>query len=225
MKLLHLVMGVLVFSMPMSLMAADVKLKTDKEKASYTIGMQIGQDFKSRGIEVDADALAAAIKDVLAGKEPRLTREQMMQAMQSLQSQQMAKQAAIAEENLKAGQKFMAENKKKKGVKTLSSGIQYQVIKEGSGPSPKASDSVVAHYRGTLIDGKVFDSSYDRNQPATFPLSNVIPGWQEVLPMMKVGSKWKVFIPSELAYGEHGAGGSIGPNETLIFDIELIDIK
>ena len=137
----------------------------------------------------------------------------------------MAERGAQGEKAKQAGEKFLAENKTKPGVKTLDDGIQYKIIKEGTGKKPTAESSVVAHYRGTLIDGTEFDSSYKRGEPATFPLNGVIKGWQEVLPMMADGSEWQVYIPSELAYGSRGAGANIGPNETLIFDIELIDVK
>jgi len=151
--------------------------------------------------------------------------EEMQAAVMETQQAQQAARQAGGDKAKKAGEKFLAENKKKKGVKTLKSGIQYKVIKEGKGAKPTAADSVVAHYKGTLVDGTEFDSSYKRGEPATFGVGQVIKGWQEVLPLMAAGSKWQVFIPSDLAYGEHGAGGSIGPNETLIFDIELLEVK
>ena len=161
----------------------------------------------------------------MSGSKLKLSMQEMQAAVETFQKQQMAERAAKGEKAKKAGEKFLAENKKKKGVVTTASGLQYQIIKEGTGAKPTTSDTVVANYSGSLIDGTVFDSSYKRGQPATFSLGKVIPGWQEVLPLMSVGSKYKVFIPSELGYGARGAGGTIGPNETLVFEIELLDIK
>lgn len=204
---------------------AEDALKTDKAILSYTLGVQIGQDFKQRGVDLDVDVLASAIKEMMANKEPRITREQMVQSLQKLQQEQMNQMKQVALKNQEKGVKFLAENKKKKGVTELASGVQYKVMTKGNGKKPTSSNSVVAHYRGTLIDGKEFDSSYKRGQPATFPVSGVIQGWQEILQLMPAGSKWEVYIPSSLAYGERGAGGDIGPNETLIFEIELIDVK
>jgi FKBP-type peptidyl-prolyl cis-trans isomerase FklB len=149
----------------------------------------------------------------------------MQAAFQAQQKKDMEKQAAVAKKNLDAGQAFLEANKKKEGVVTLPSGLQYKVVTEGKGKQPKSTDTVVAHYRGTLINGTEFDSSYQRNEPATFPVGGVIKGWQEALPLMKEGAKWQVYIPSDLAYGPRGAGGDIGPNEVLIFDIELLSVK
>jgi FKBP-type peptidyl-prolyl cis-trans isomerase FklB len=205
--------------------AADAP-KTDEEKFGYAIGFQIGQNLKGQGLtDLDVKAMAQAIEDVLNDRKLKLSMDEMQQAFQAAQQKMMAEREAQGKEAKDKGEKFLAENKKKAGVTELKSGIQYKVIKEGNGESPSIDDTVVAHYRGTLIDGTVFDSSYKRGEPATFPLSNVIQGWQEILPLMKVGSKWEVFIPSEMAYGAKGAGANIGPNETLIFEIELKDIK
>lgn len=205
--------------------AAD-ELKSDDQKFSYTIGFQIGQNLKNQGLgDVDVSILSQAISDVLKDQKIKLSMDEMQQVLKEKQEKMMAARDAKGEKAKTAGEKFLAENKSKDGVVTLENGIQYKVITQGKGKKPTASDSVVAHYRGTLIDGTEFDSSYKRGEPATFPLNGVIKGWQEVLPLMPVGSKWQVYIPSELAYGSRGAGGSIGPNETLIFDIELIDIK
>ncbi len=211
--------------LPFYAFASDLKLTTDKEKLSYALGVQIGQDFKQRNFDVNIDTFTAAISDMLAGKEPQLSRSEITNVFQKLQKVQMEKQQAAGAENDKKGKAFLAANKDKKGIVILESGIQYQIIKEGTGKRPTATNSVVAHYTGTLIDGSVFDSSVNRGEPATFPVNGVIKGWQEILPLMKMGAKWKIFIPSALAYGERGAGANIGPNETLIFDIELIDIK
>lgn len=201
-------------------------IKTDDQKFSYAIGFQIGQNLKNQGLaDVDVKALSQAVSDVLQGKDLKLSMEEMQQAVQAKQSKMMAARDAEGEKAKVAGEKFLAENKSKPGVKTLDSGIQYKVITEGKGAKPTAESSVVAHYRGTLINGTEFDSSYKRGEPATFPLNGVIKGWQEVLPLMATGSKWQVFIPSELAYGTRGAGADIGPNETLIFDIELVEVK
>ncbi|MCG6969661.1 MAG: FKBP-type peptidyl-prolyl cis-trans isomerase [Gammaproteobacteria bacterium] len=205
--------------------AAD-NLKTDDQKFGYAIGFQIAQNLKNQGLsDIDVTALSQAIGDVLQGKDLQLSMEQMQEAVKAKQEKLMAERNAQGGKAKEAGEKFLAENKSKPGVKTLDNGIQYKVITEGKGEKPTLESSVVAHYRGTLIDGTEFDSSYKRGEPATFPLNGVIKGWQEVLPMMAVGSKWQVYIPSDLAYGERGAGANIGPNETLIFDIELVEVK
>ncbi len=207
--------------------AADVPaLETQRQKLGYIVGLDIAENLKRQGLsDIDADALAQAIKDVNAGIEPRLSEADRAMTIQALTQERAEKQAAKAQANLEAGQKFLADNGKKEGVVTTDSGLQYIVVKEGSGKQPTQEDTVVAHYRGTLIDGTEFDSSYGRGEPATFPVGGVIPGWQEVLKLMKVGAKWKVFIPAGLGYGTRGAGNSIGPNEALIFDIELVSIK
>lgn len=204
---------------------ADTKVETAEQKFSYAIGFQIGQSVKQQGVNVDIDVLQQAISDVLKDAKLKMSMDEMKAAVESFQKQEMAKRTAKGEGAKKAGEDFLAANKKNKGVITLESGLQYQVLTEGKGAKPTAANSVVAHYEGKLIDGTVFDSSYKRGAPATFGVTGVIKGWQEILPMMPKGAKWKVFIPSELAYGTRGAGASIGPNETLIFDIELIDIK
>lgn len=205
--------------------AADSSIDTDKKKMSYAIGLQIGKDFSRSGMDIDVSAMSSAINDVLSNKTPKLSETELQQAMNLLREQQMKKQSAVGDQNKAAGIAFLAENKKKQGVITLPSGVQYKVLNKGSGVHPTPSNSVVAHYEGRLIDGKVFDSSMKRGQPATFPVTGVIQGWVEVLQKMKVGSKWQVYIPSELAYGSRGTGPLIGPNATLIFDIELLEIK
>jgi len=205
-------------------LAEDATLSTDNQKFSYGVGMQIGQSIARQNVKVDQDALLLAIKDALEGKEPRVPLDELQRVMQAEEKKIQEQQAASSGKNLEIGQAFLAENKKLDGIKTTTSGLQYREITAGSGASPKVEDTVTVHYRGTLIDGTEFDSSYKREQPATFPLNGVIKGWQEALPMMKQGGKWEIFVPSELAYGPKGAGGSIGPNETLIFEIELLKV-
>jgi FKBP-type peptidyl-prolyl cis-trans isomerase FklB len=206
--------------------AADKKYTTQKEKLSYSLGVQIGSNMKAQGLtDLDAKVIGEAIADVLKGGKLKLTSEEMQAAVNTYQQELDKKRTDEAAAAKGKGEKFMAENKKRSGVKTTESGMQYEILKEGNGEKPKATDQVTVHYHGTLIDGTVFDSSVKRGQPATFPLNGVIKGWTEIVQMMPVGSKWKVVIPPELAYGENGAGGAIGPNETLVFEIELISIK
>ncbi len=200
-------------------------LTSQQQRLGYTIGLQIGQSLKGDGLEVDVDAMALGVKDFLAGREPRLSEEDRRATLQALAEEQQRRRASSAEENAAAGARFLAENKARDGVVTLASGLQYKVIKAGTGKQPTASDTVLAHYRGTLIDGTEFDSSFRRGQPATFPVNGVIRGWQEALPLMKEGARWEVYIPADLAYGPRGAGESIGPNQTLIFEIELIKVQ
>jgi FKBP-type peptidyl-prolyl cis-trans isomerase FklB len=202
-------------------------LTNPKQKTSYAVGLDIAKTFKRQELDLDAKALAAGIADGFAGK-PALTEEEQKAVFMELQKSVMAraeeKQNAVAGTNLKAGEAFLAANAKKEGVKTTASGLQYKVINSGTGPSPKLTDVVKVHYHGTLIDGTVFDSSVRRNQPATFPVNGVIPGWTEALQLMKVGDKWKLFIPAKLAYGEQGPD-PIGPNSVLVFDVELLGIE
>lgn len=210
--------------------AADApELKTDKEKISYSIGMDIGGNLKRGSVEVDPDLLARGLKDSYGGGKTILTEDQARQTLADFQQTLMAKQAetmkTLSEKNKADGEKFLAENAKKEGVKVLPSGLQYKEITPGAGKSPKAADTVTTHYKGTLIDGTEFDSSYKRGQPATFPVSGVIPGWTEALQLMKEGAKWQLFVPPALAYGEKGAGQVIGPNATLIFEVELLTVK
>jgi FKBP-type peptidyl-prolyl cis-trans isomerase FklB len=210
--------------------AADApELTGDKEKLSYGIGMDIGSNLKRESIDVDPDLLGKGLKDSYVGGKTLLTEDQARQAIADFQQAQMAKKAeamkALSEKNKAEGEKFLAENAKKAGVKTLPSGLQYMEITPGKGKSPTASDTVTTHYKGTLIDGTEFDSSYQRGEPATFPVSGVIPGWTEALQLMKEGAKWKLFLPANLAYGERGAGPDIGPNAALIFEVELISVK
>lgn len=206
-------------------------LKTQKEKASYTIGVDIGQSLKNQGIKVDANLLARGIRDGLSGgklllsdQELKATQEILQKEIMAMQQEQLKK---IAAKNKEEGEAFLAANKKKEGVVSLPSGLQYRVLKggNGSGKKPQLKDTVTTHYRGTLINGTEFDSSYRRGQPASFPVNRVIPGWTEALQLMEEGSKWQLSIPSALAYGERGAGPQIGPNATLVFEIELISIQ
>ena len=207
-------------------LAAGSNYKSEKERLSYAIGVQIGGSLKQQGFnEIDPAALGQAVSDVLSGAKLKVSNKDMQDAIQAFQKKKMAEHEAQAKANKEKGDKFRAKNKKKKGVKETKDGIQYEVLKQGNGKQPTAKDTVTVHYTGKLINGKVFDSSIERGHPATFPLDGVIKGWTEILPMMKVGSKWRVVIPPELAYGERGAGHVIGPNETLIFEIELLSIK
>ena len=210
--------------------AADApELKGDKEKVSYSIGMDIGGNLRRGSIEVDPDMLAKGLKDSYIGGKTLLTEDQARQAIEDFQKTLMAKKAEamqkVSEKNKADGEKFLAENAKKEGVKSLPSGLQYREITPGNGKSPTATDTVTTHYKGTLIDGTEFDSSYKRGEPATFPVSGVIAGWTEALQLMKEGAKWELFLPPNLAYGERGAGRDIGPNATLIFEVELISVN
>jgi FKBP-type peptidyl-prolyl cis-trans isomerase len=202
-------------------------LTNPKQKASYAVGLDLAAKLNRQELDLDAKALTAGIADGFAGK-PALTEEQKEAAIMDLQKSAMAraeeKQKAAGGTNLAAGEAFLAENAKKEGVKTTASGLQYKVIKSGTGPSPKMTDVVKVHYHGKLIDGTVFDSSVRRNTPATFPVNGVIPGWTEALQLMKVGDKWQLVIPPKLAYGENGPG-PIGPNSVLIFEVELLGIE
>ncbi|MCC7377045.1 MAG: FKBP-type peptidyl-prolyl cis-trans isomerase [Verrucomicrobiales bacterium] len=203
-------------------------LKDPRQRASYCIGLDIGSNMKKQKLDLDSKALAAGLADALAGK-PGLTADEIHATLADFQKTEMAKAEARAKtagaENAKAGEEFLAANAKKDGVKSTTSGLQYKTLKSGTGKSPKTSDTVKVHYTGKLIDGTVFDSSVERNEPATFGVDQVIPGWTEVLQLMKEGDKWQVYIPSKLAYGERGAGPDIGPNSTLVFDVELLSIE
>lgn len=213
-----------------TLYAGDIELKNQRDKVSYGIGMDIGNGLKSQSIDIDPDILARGLKDVLTGGKLLMTEDEFRETMMMFRSEMVAKQMArmkeLSDKNKKEGDEFLAENRNKEGVITLPSGLQYKIIKDGDGEKPKATDMVTVNYRGTLIDGTEFDSSARRGEAATFKVSGVIPGWTEALQLMKTGSKWQLFIPSNLAYGERGTGrGEIGPNETLIFDVELLSIQ
>lgn len=198
------------------------KIITTVDSVSYGIGATIGRNLKKDGLDsIDVELLSQGIKEVFEGKDLAFTPEA---AQTIIQAYVQGIQSKKGEVSVAAGKEFLVENSKKEGVITLPSGLQYTVIKAGTGPKPGPEDKVTTHYHGTLVDGKVFDSSVDRGQPVSFAVNGVIPGWTEALQLMSVGSKWKLFVPSNLAYGERGAGGDIGPNETLIFDVELISI-
>jgi FKBP-type peptidyl-prolyl cis-trans isomerase FkpA/FKBP-type peptidyl-prolyl cis-trans isomerase FklB len=204
------------------LTGCEKKLDTDTKKASYAIGQQIGKNLKDQGIDVDAEVIAMSMKDAKESK-PKMKPEEMQQALQKLQEGINKKQMEAAETNLAESKKFMEGNKSKEGVKTTASGLQYVVVTEGKGKTPAATDTVKAHYKGTLTNGTQFDSSYDRGQPAEFPLNGVIKGWSEALQLMKVGGKIKLFIPPELGYGPAPHPG-IPANSVLVFDVELLDV-
>lgn len=204
-----------------------VALKTELDKVSYIIGTQIARNFKSQDIEINLEPLMWGLKDILGGKQLALSQDEIQQVFASFQQRMRAKQAAKmakeAADNLAKGKAFLEQNKAKEGVKALPSGLQYKVITEGTGATPTAEDKVKTHYRGTLIDGTEFDSSYKRNQPAEFAVKGVIKGWTEALQLMKEGAKWELYISADLAYGERGRPG-IPPNSTLIFEIELLEV-
>ena len=229
MKLRWIVVVVMILFVCQVSAAEEMTLKSEKDKVSYIIGREIGNNLKSQAIDVEPEILARGIKDAFSGAKPIMTEEEMREVMTAFQKEVMAKRQELAkqlgEKNKKEGEAFLAQNKTKEGVKNLPSGLQYKVIKAGTGKKPKATDTVTTQYRGTLTDGTEFDSSYSRGQPATFPVNGVIPGWTEALQLMEEGAKWQVFVPSNLAYGERGAGPKIGPNATLIFEIELISVQ
>ena len=233
-------LALLVCSVAFTLMGADENplLKTPRDKISYSLGMNIGQSITNQAVEVNPDAFAAGLKAIVTGAKPLLTKEEYDATMKSFneemrakndarRKEMMAKQAEkskeLGDKNKAEGEKFLAENKSKEGVKTTPSGLQYKIITPGTGKVPTRADTVVTQYRGTFIDGKEFDSSYKRGEPFTTGVTNVIKGWTEALTMMPVGSKWQLFIPAELAYGQGGRG--IPPNATLLFDMELLQIK
>ena len=197
--------------------------KEEKEKLSYCLGANIGMSLQSQGlIELDANIFAGAINDVVSNSELKINSEDINSYLQEYFGKLQAEQQKVA---IAEGEEFLKKNSSQEGVVTLESGLQYKVLKEGSGEKPKATDTVTTHYHGTLISGEVFDSSVERSEPASFPVNGVIPGWVEALQLMPVGSKWKLFVPPHLAYGERGAGQKIGPNTTLIFEVELLSIN
>ena len=209
--------------------AEEPALKDQKEKVSYSIGLNIGTNLKAQKIDINPDLLARGLKDALTGTKPLLTEKEIKEVLTAFQREMTAKtdaaRAAVGEQNKTDGAAFLAENGKKEGVITLPSGLQYKVIAPGTGAKPKATDTVVTNYKGTLIDGTEFDSSYTRGEPAEFAVNKVIAGWTEALQLMQTGAKWQLFIPANLAYGEKGYEGVIGPNSVLIFELELISIK
>jgi FKBP-type peptidyl-prolyl cis-trans isomerase FklB len=204
-------------------------LKTDKDKVSYAIGVNIGKSMRKDTVDIDPAVFSRGMKDALAGGKLLLTDDEMKAVLTKLQTDLRAKQEEAMQKageiNKKAGDDFLAQNKTQEGVVVLPDGLQYKILKQGTGPKPAATDSVVCNYRGTLLDGTEFDSSYKRGQPATFPVSGVIKGWTEAVQLMPVGSKWQLFLPADLAYGNRGAGPDIGPNATLIFEVELLSIQ
>lgn len=208
--------------------AAAAPLKTQKEKGSYAIGLRIGGGMQKDGVDLDPASLSRGIRDGLSGAKPLLTDQEAQAALTVMATEVRAKQqanlAAIGAANKKVGDAFLADNKTKDGVVTLPSGLQYKILTVGTGPKPTVADKVTCNYRGTMIEGKEFDSSYKRGEPVTFSVSEVIKGWSEALQLMPVGSKWQLFVPPDLAYGGQGAGQQIGPNSTLIFEVELLSI-
>ncbi|WP_298869305.1 FKBP-type peptidyl-prolyl cis-trans isomerase [uncultured Gimesia sp.] len=203
--------------------------KDQKQKVSYGIGYNLGQNLMKDQLDLDPQILVKGILDAMTKQKPKMTEEQIRATLiafqQELRTQQESKMKQAAAANVAKGKQFLVDNAKKEGVKTTKSGLQYKVIKKGTGKTPGLNDSVTTHYRGTLINGKEFDSSYKRNQPATFPVKGVIGGWTEALQLMKEGDKWQLFIPGDLAYGSRGSGPDIGPNEVLVFDIELLKVN
>lgn len=218
--------GVL-FSMAAS--GADAKPTSMEQKFSYALGVQFGaqisQEMRKKGLQVDNEMITQAIHDVLTGSKLQLSNDDMRTAVEAFRKKQLQERKVLAEKNQKASEEFLAKNKQAKGVKETASGLQYKVLKAGTGKSPAPTDTVVVNYKGMLMNGTEFDSSYKRGKPAKFPLNSVLKGWQEALPMMKEGAQWEIYIPPKLAYGLNGVGNTIGPNETLIFDVELLDIN
>ena len=204
-------------------------LKDQRDKASYSIGVNIGSGIKANALDLNTDALMAGVQDGISGAKPQLTDKERDETLMAFEQDMMKKETErlkeLAEKNKKEGTAFLAANKAKEGVKTLPSGLQYKVLAEGNGAQPKPTDQITVNYRGTLLDGTEFDNSYKRGEPATLQLNGVIKAWSEALPLMKTGAKWQLFVPADLAYGEKGAGRDIGPNSTLIFEVELLSIK
>ena len=228
-KMIGAVLVLLLISVDGMAEEKKVDLTSTRDKVSYSIGTRIGKDFSRQQLDIDPDILIKGIKDAMDGNEMLMTEAQIQAVLRKFQQEQMAaknvQMKAVGEKNAKEGAAFLAENAKKDGVVTLPSGLQYKILTNGSGKTPTPTDTVTVNYRGTLIDGREFDSSYKRGEPATFSVNGVIRGWTEALQLMKEGAKWQLFIPAELAYGERGAGQAIGPNATLLFDVELISIK
>lgn len=212
-----------------AVLAENTALQTHEQKASYALGADLASNFKQQGVKIDIPSLTAGMQDTFEGRDLQLSQQQMKESIDAIKQKVMARQAEerkrIAENNAQKGQAFLAANKNKEGVKVMPSGLQYKVIEAGQGKSPSETDKLVAHYRGTLIDGAEFDSSYNRGSPLEFKMTDVIKGWGEALKQMKPGAKWEVFIPPALAYGSQGAGNVIGPNETLIFTLHLIKVE
>jgi FKBP-type peptidyl-prolyl cis-trans isomerase FklB len=221
-----IVTAVVAISTALTVFAEDKppQLKDLKDKVSYSIGLNVGFNMRRQNVDLNQDAFNAGMKDALSGRKPLLTEQEVRETMMAFEKDMQDKRTQTAQRNAGEAQKFLADNKGKEGVKTTASGLQYKVLNEGNGAQPKSSDTVTVNYRGTLTDGTEFDSSYKRNQPATFPVAGVIKGWAEALQMMKVGSKYQLFIPPDLGYGQNGQG-SIPPNAVLVFEVELLDVK
>jgi FKBP-type peptidyl-prolyl cis-trans isomerase FklB len=224
MKLMTALVSALFIAATVFAQDKEPQLKDLKDKASYSLGLNFGYNFKRQNVDLNTDAFSLGFKDALNGRKPLLNEQEVRETMMAFEKDLEQKQSALAQKTGAEGEKFLAANKSKEGVKTTSSGLQYKVLKEGNGAQPKASDTVTVNYRGTLTDGTEFDSSYKRGQPATFPVGGVIKGWTEGLQLMKVGSKYQLFIPPDLAYGEQGRPG-IPANSTLVFEVELMDVK
>jgi FKBP-type peptidyl-prolyl cis-trans isomerase FklB len=221
-----IIASVIVLSFILTVSGEDkpAQLKDQKDKFSYAVGLNIGMNFKRQNVEVNTDLITAGLKDGMSGK-PQMTMDQIRETMMAFEKDMQQKQAEAGKKNEADAEKFMVDNKKKDGVKTTASGLQYKVIKEGNGAQPKSTDTVTVNYRGTLIDGTEFDSSYKRGQPASFPVGGVIKGWSEALQLMKTGSKYQLFIPPSLAYGEHSPSPTIPPNSALLFEVELMSVQ
>ena len=217
--------AILIFALASLSAFAAIQIKTDEQKLSYSMGTYFAMNIAQQNIKLDTSAFIQAVTDVLNESDPQISIEEMQDILSKYKEADIKQEADAIARNKKIGDDFLAENKKKEGVTESPSGLQYKIIKEGSGNKPTAESNVTVHYQGTLIDGTVFDSSYDRGEPATFSLTQVIQGWQEVLPMMATGSKWQVYVPSKLAYGERAASELIGPASTLVFDIELFSVN
>ena len=227
----RILMGAISVVLATGISMADeqLELKTENDKINYSVGYRLGGDFNRQEVEIESDMLLQGLEDATSGSKPLITEQEMGTVLMSMANRvkaaQMEKLKKQGAENLEAGEAFLTENSGKEGVTTLPSGLQYKVITAGAGKTPQKSDKVTVHYRGTLIDGTEFDSSYSRNKPATFGVGQVIPGWTEALQQMKEGDKWEIVIPSKLAYGERGAGAKIPANSTLIFEVELISVN
>ena len=224
MKRFILISVAFLLTLPLFAQEKSPPLKDQKDKVSYSIGLNIGSNLARQNVAINPEAMIAGVKDGIAGK-PQLTQDQVKEVMTAFEKDMQAKQKAAGEKSAAEGVKFLEENKKKEGVKTTASGLQYKVIKEGTGAQPKATDTAKVNYRGTLINGKEFDSSYKRGEPVTFPLNGVIKGWSEGLQLMKTGAKYQLFVPPALAYGERAVGPDLPANSTLIFEVELLEAK
>ncbi len=225
MKFKNIVLATLTIVLLIPAVSIAAEIKSHKQKFSYSVGYRLALSLKNEGLDVEPAAFSAAMKDALSGNKPAMTTEQMQAAMTAERDNQLKLLKDKTDANKKVGDKYRSDNAKKEGVKTLKNGIQYKVIKSGKGKQATKDGEVTVHYKGMLINGTEFDSSYKRNKPATFGLAGVIKGWQEVVPLMKAGDKWEVVIPPEFAYADKGAGTAIGPGETLIFEIELLEVK